>query len=99
MGNDEGGAQRDQFFRECSIPLGLPTSPAILDLEIASSCPAALLQRLFECADAWRRLAIVFGETHQHADPWHAPALLRPHREWTCRRTAEARNEFAPTHR
>jgi hypothetical protein len=52
---------------------------------------------LRERREATLRVRIVFVAPHEHADPPHPAALLRPRRERPRRRAAKRSNEFAPS--
>jgi hypothetical protein len=66
---------------------------------VAALTPAQLLQTLLKCPNSILRFRVIRGQSHEHADAPHALALLRPRDKWSSRhRTAEERDEFAPSH-
>src|SRR5262249_14909936 len=89
--NELGGKRRQS--------LGFAAGEAKLKGDVAPLGPAQFLQSLLERAEAPRPFRIALGEALQHADPPHALALLRAHRERPRhRRTTEQRDELAPPH-
>ena len=69
----------------------------MFDPKIAPFRPTKIAQTPRQSRDAGLRFWIVLGETHQHAKPQHAVALLRSCRERPSRRrAAESGDEFAP---
>ena len=98
--NDEVGLQRDEF--DCgSLPYlrVIERPPAKVELDIAAFRPPELLKSLPECAHVSLKFRVALGMRHQHADVPHAVRLLRTRCEGPCRRrTADKRDEFAPSH-
>ncbi len=69
-----------------------------IDLDIASLRPTQFLKLLAKSRNLRLPLRIAFLVSHHHADPGHR-RLLRARRERPrCRRTAEKRDELAPSH-
>src|SRR5262249_34029268 len=98
IGEDHGGLQRDQFFREC-LRLCTGRRKASVDADIAAFRPSTLFQPLPECREASLGFRIVLGERHEHADAPHSLALLRARRERPRgSRAAEQCDELAPFH-
>src|SRR5262249_48369584 len=95
---DDVWRQRDQFRRIFAKAVGIAGPPARVNLQVAALGPAQLLQALQERRNAGLTLWIV-GHGHEHGDPPHSLALLRAR----CKRprgsrTAEQRDELAPSH-
>jgi len=55
--------------------VGIACSPAVIEPHVAADAPAQLLQSLGERSNTGRRLQIIRGEGHQHADPPYTLAL------------------------
>src|SRR5262249_8577366 len=82
-----------------SYPIGVAEAPLKIDLNIAADGPAALLESIPERCGAELTFRIILGVEHQHADASHALALLGARRQRPRRRrTAEQRDERAPSH-
>src|SRR5262249_9157253 len=88
-----------QLRRVLAIAVGNLATPAVLDLQIAASGPAQLLQRLQERRVAGLRHWVVGGQAHEEADTPHPFTLLRARRERPCYRAAEQCDEVASPHR
>ena len=98
-GQNDVRREGDQFGCVFAYSLGDRRRPSDIDPNVAADRPARLLQPLLKRGDAGLRFAIVRGDGHEHADPPHAFGLLRPRRERPrCRRTAEQRDELAPSY-
>jgi hypothetical protein len=87
----------DQFGGVSARELRLVTGPAKLDVDVAAFGPSDLAQSLPESRDAKARFRVILYHPHQYTDPPLA-ALLRAHRDWPRRYTAEKRDELAPSH-
>src|SRR5262245_57415091 len=82
-----------------AIAVGIAGTPANIDPHVAAIGPAQFLQALQERRDARLCLLIVRGQAHEYADAPHPLALLRPrHSPPRRRRTAEQRDDLAPSH-
>src|SRR5262249_51809257 len=77
--------------------LGIATSPAFVDLQIAARLPAQLFEPLIERHQPTFGLGIV-RDAHQNANVLHSLELLRARRERPRCRAAEQRDERAPFH-
>ena len=98
-GQDDVRRERDQFRRVFANFGGIGRGPAGVDAHVAADGPAQLRHRLQECPDAGLIFRIVRGCGQEHADPSHPLGLLRARRKRPrCRRTAEKRDELAPSH-
>src|SRR5262245_51650501 len=64
---------------------------------LAADGPAQLHQRLMERSDAGLKFHIIRSCGQNYSDPPHSLGLLRPRRERPCSRTAEQRDEIAPS--
>src|SRR5262249_13919165 len=72
---------------------------AIVDADIAVLRPSARLQSLTESRETRLGIRIVLGKPHQHADTPHPfRRLLRARRKRPRLRSAEQRDERAPSH-
>jgi hypothetical protein len=89
--------QADQLLRDPSYPIDVAAVPPKVHPQAAAIGPTQVRKRLRKRRVAKLPLRIVFVEPHEHADPPHAVALLRPRRERPPRRAAESRDEFAPS--
>src|SRR5262249_40047653 len=90
--------QRDQLRRQFANTIGITRAPPVVDLHIPADGPAQLLQPLMESCEARLTFRIIGGIIHEHADAPHPLFLLREHRQRPRRRTAEQRDERAPSH-
>src|SRR5262249_11175864 len=97
-GYDNVRCERDQLRCIPAKAVGIAPAPACFDPHIATVGPPQMLQYLHERGHASLRLPIVRGNRHEHADAPHPLAVLRARRERPRGRTAEKRDERAPTH-
>src|SRR5215472_18403159 len=88
---------RQKFAGQALGSLGIATSPAFFDLQIAARLPAQLFEPLIERHQPTFGLRIV-RDAHQNANALHSLELLRPRCERPCRCPAEQRDERAPPH-
>src|SRR5262249_42351853 len=90
---------RNQFCCVSASVVTVPCRRAGVDLHVAPNRPTRLLQPLRKCSKADLIQRITRGKTQKHADPPHAPALLRARRERPrgCR-AAEQCDELASFH-
>src|SRR5262249_54927621 len=87
---------RQKFAGEAPGSLGIATSPAFVDLQIAARLPAQLFEPLVERHQPTFGLRIV-RDAHQNANALHSLELLRPRRERPRGGSAaEQRDERAP---
>src|SRR5262245_9964012 len=77
--------------------IGIASTPARIELQIAAFAPAQFLQSSKKCRDLDASLRIAFGNLNEHADPAHPVGLLRPRRERPRGYTVK-RDEFPPPH-
>jgi hypothetical protein len=89
--------QTDQLLRRRSYPIDVIAGPPRDNPHVAAIGPTQARKRLSEPRDASLRPGIVFLVRHEHADPPHAPALLRTRRDRPSRRAAECGDEVAPS--
>jgi hypothetical protein len=66
--------------------------------QVAPNGPTQARKRLRERREARLKHGIVFVVRHEHADPPHPVALLRPRRKRRNRRAPETRDELPPPH-
>src|SRR6185312_6491533 len=94
------GSQIDQLFCECLHLIRIIAGPAKLDPEIVALRPPQLRERGAEYRDPRLHRRIAFRKADQHANAPHRVKLLRPRRQWPCRRrAAEQCDELAaPDH-
>jgi hypothetical protein len=88
--------QADQLLRERSYLIDVGAAPTKVNPHAAPIGPTQVPKRLRERGEATHRRRIVFVKRHEHADPPHPAALLRPRRERPRHRAAECSDEFAP---
>jgi hypothetical protein len=99
MCHDDVGLQADQLLRERSYAIDVIAGPTGVHPHVATIGPTQVHKRLSERGVATLRLGIVFVAPHEHADPPHPLALLRPRRKRPRRRRAtEEGNELASSH-
>ena len=90
--------QIDQLFREHPHPVNTVAGPTNVHPQVAAIGPTQLRKPLREPGEPTLSHRIVFIARHQHADPPHAVALLRPRRERPRRRAADRRDEIPSSH-
>ena len=95
---DDIRRERDQLRSVSAKAIEIAGAPAVFDPHVAAEGPAQLGQPLRERRDAFQSSLIALDRAHQHADPAHALALLRPRRERPRGSAAEERDELAPFH-
>jgi hypothetical protein len=78
---DDVGLQADQFLRGRSYPIGVIAAPTKVYPHVAAVGPTRVRKCLSERRVATLPFRIVFVGPHEHADPPHAAALLRPCRD------------------
>jgi hypothetical protein len=79
--------------------LCIAPAPASVDPHVTPDDPPDLLQSLQERREAAPPLRIACGPRYDHIDAPHALGLLRTRGEWQHRRrTAQKRDELAPSH-
>src|SRR5215475_3867855 len=88
---------RQKFAGETPGSLGIATSPAFFDLQIAARLPAQLFEPLIERHQPTFGLRIV-RDAHQNANALHSLELLCARREGPRGRAAEERDELAAHH-
>jgi hypothetical protein len=81
---------RQKFAGEAPGSLGIATSPAVVDLQIAARLPAQLFEPLIERHQPTFGLRIV-RYAHQNANALHSLELLRARRERPRSRRVTAR--------
>src|SRR5262249_6586677 len=82
-----------------AIALGNARDPAIFDTYVAPDAPTVFLQSLQKRRVAGLALRIIRSLAHEHPDPPHPPALLRPCRQRPRgSRGTEEREEGAAVH-
>jgi hypothetical protein len=96
---DDVGLQADQLLRERSHPSDLTAAPTKVDPHVAAISPTQVREPLGERREERFHHGIVFVAQHEHADPPHPVALLRPRRYRQRRRAPEPRDELPPPHR
>src|SRR5262249_19967182 len=69
-----------------------------VDPRVVAFRPTELVKSVPECCDMSLCFRVALEMAHQHTDPPHPLALLRPRRERPRRRAAEERDEVAPFH-
>ena len=80
-------------------PVNIAGGPTNVHPYVSAVGPTQFRKPLREPGQLGLCLKIVFAVRHQHADPPHSLALLRPRRERPRRcRAAEQRDELAPLH-
>jgi hypothetical protein len=79
-----------------AIAVGIAGTPANIDPHVAAIGPAQFLQALQERREARLCLLIIRGQAHEHTDPPHSLALLRPRRARPRGRAAEHCHELPP---
>jgi hypothetical protein len=77
--------ERDQFSRAFPRGIGIPSAPAIVDLQVAADNLAQLLQTLLERRDSILGFRIIRGQSHEDPDSPLPLALLRASRVWPRR--------------
>src|SRR5262245_14553281 len=97
---DDVGREPHQFLRILAIAVNLARSPTEVDSQVAAHRPTELLQPLQERCEASLVVGIVRIPRHEHTNPPHPLALLRPCRQRPSRRrAAEKADELAsPDH-
>src|SRR6516164_9966322 len=86
------------FSRLGTDAVGIVWDTAKVDFEVATFDPTKLRKRIAEFGDPGLISRIAFCRAAQeHADPPRPLALLRPSRQWPCRRAAKSSDEFAPS--
>jgi hypothetical protein len=70
--------QTDQLLRKRSYPIDVTAAPTKVHPHVDAIGPPQVRKRLRERREATLLLKIVFVSEHEHADPPHAVALLRP---------------------
>src|SRR5262245_49521094 len=99
MGEDDIRRERNQFGRVSANVVGIDSSPANVDPQVAADGPAEFLQLLLERSEPCLIFRSVRGCGQEHADAPHPAALLRARRERPCcRRAAKQCDERAPPH-
>src|SRR5271170_1373879 len=81
MTDDDVRRQIDQLLCKNFDAADVTASPAVIDLEIAALAPTELVETLPKYLNARTCVRVVLGGRHQHANPAHPLALLRPPRE------------------
>jgi hypothetical protein len=76
----------------------ISSGPPDVCLEVAALCPTKSLQTSQKDLNILLRVLIVSRNVHEHGDPPHALALLRPRPERPSSGGADKRYEFAPSH-
>src|SRR5262245_52354361 len=79
-------------------PTAVARTPLDINLNIGVDRPAEFLESLPEPCSAELSFSIVFGVKHQHANPPHAPRLLRARRERPRNCRATNKSEELPPH-
>src|SRR5262249_22477897 len=80
-----------------TYPTAVARTPLDINLNIGVDSPAEFLESLPEPCSPELSFPIVLGVKHQHANPPHAPRLLRARRERPRnRRAANKSEEFPP---
>src|SRR5947208_1968523 len=93
------GSRATSSFASTCARSALALRKAIVDADIAALRPSKPFEPMPERREARLVFRIVLGERHEHADPPHAVALLRPRRQRPRRRhAAEKGDELAPLH-
>ena len=77
MREDYVGPQGDQLFRQ-RLRLSAAGRKTNIDAHIAALRPSEPLKLLSKLREARCGVRIILSNAHQHADPAHALALLRP---------------------
>src|SRR5262249_33854017 len=77
---------------------GLVGAPTRIDPQVATDGPTRLLQPLQKRSVTGLPFRIIRRQMHKNADQPQPVWLLRPRREWPCRRAAEKRDERTSPH-
>src|SRR5262249_54847125 len=98
MADDQIELHLDELACEIADALGVTRAPAVLDVDVAPTAPAKLLQRCGE--RGYERLPgrIALGNAHEHTDAPNALALGACRKRPADRRAAENGHEFATPH-
>src|SRR6516162_602602 len=89
---------RQKLAGKAPVSLGITSGPPFVDLQIAAYLPAELFKPLIKRDQPALGLRVV-ADAHQDADASRSLSLLRVRAERpSCRRTAEQRDELAPSH-
>src|SRR5262245_57999418 len=95
MGENDIRRERNQFGRVSANVVGIDSSPANVDPQVAADGPAEFLQLLLERAEPCLIFRSVRGCGQEYADAPHPAALLPARRERPRCRAAEQRDELA----
>jgi len=97
-GKDDIRASRDQLRGISAHARDVVRTPESVDAHIATVGPPQFLQALHKGREASLRFRLVGGRAHENANTPHSLSLLRACHDRPRRRTANQRDELAPSH-
>src|SRR5262245_31764766 len=78
--------------------ISIASSPSRVDADVLTISPAKVLQATQERRESRLADLMALWKRHEHTEPPHALALLRPRHNRPRRRAAEQADELAPPH-